>query len=266
MPKNEQRFVRRHFLDGGVPYNYAFRCAEPGHVGVYLIGFGAGVHQKHPLAWDVQAGTMDHLLHGAGKRRILVLQRLKFVKKRVDYQRLKEDYDNDDRKRRDPEIDPPPPRTPAHHAVQNEYEHGRESCAERLSFEPIQQPGSPALNRLLVSQRKHMSINSGRQIKNIECENQQWNENQTLQPSIAAGSLRDITQPRADSKPQKQDQRSDADSIRQKPQDVLCARIRDGFLIAVLREGVLFRARRVWRLLRFFCRAGNGRLRRSLLG
>src|SRR5258708_22382465 len=96
--KDKERFVGRHFMQEGVENHDSFRCAEAGYVGIELVGIGAGVYQKHPLGGNLQASALREFLQIRSQRRMLGGERVELEEKRVNDQRLKNKYREDNRR------------------------------------------------------------------------------------------------------------------------------------------------------------------------
>ena len=57
--EDEEDFVLREAVDGGVPENKALGGADAGHVGIDSVGLPAGFHQEHAAGRDVGSDAGD---------------------------------------------------------------------------------------------------------------------------------------------------------------------------------------------------------------
>src|ERR1700676_1037492 len=107
MAEDKQCFVAGRFLNGSVPDNHTLRCADAGDVRIYLVSFLAGLHQKHTIAGNRDAGSLRKRFDGAHQLWMLLLKRLKVIKERIDEPGADEKEEQQNWQCREPKIKPP---------------------------------------------------------------------------------------------------------------------------------------------------------------
>src|SRR5258708_34760347 len=70
--EDEERLLRSQLLNGVVENHDAVGCAEAGNIRVNFVVFAAGIHQKHAITGDLQAGASGDVLQVGSQVRMLV--------------------------------------------------------------------------------------------------------------------------------------------------------------------------------------------------
>src|SRR5262249_7955688 len=236
--EDEKSFLRAHLLQQGVVDDYAFRSPETDHVRVELIGLGTGVHQKHALGRYLETSSARKLRQYERKLWLAPGQRFKLEEPRIDDHRFKKKHQQQNRQRYQPKVKPPAARTPANREKYQQTHDYVKHDDHRTDLAPIEQPGTPALNRLLKVQRKGVPHRMNRQVRKPQEQNKQRNKDKTLQKQVSGFALRIIAQPRGKTSPQNDQQYCQARKHGQEIQRVSGPRIGDRFLIAVVRKRI----------------------------
>src|SRR5204862_2733077 len=103
---DKKQFILIHVLQQGVIQNNSFCAHEAGDIGALILAIHAGIDLVNAAALDARAGRFseDFCL------KILVLQRCKFVIKRVTQDRLDPQREAQVKRRQKAQIKPPAPR------------------------------------------------------------------------------------------------------------------------------------------------------------
>src|SRR5476651_916603 len=113
MAKDEERLRGGGFLNRRIPDDYALGGAKPSHISIESRDLFAGLHQEHAVAGNVEAAFRGYPFDLRDQFRIVFFQWLKLVKERINH--VGRDQDEQEKKRHcdEPEVEPPPARTPA---------------------------------------------------------------------------------------------------------------------------------------------------------
>src|SRR4029453_226195 len=84
----------------------------------------------------------------------LALERGKVEEQRIDDDRRDEDHEYDDRQRRQPEPEPPAAGAAAQDPVQHPHDRHEDRERDQVRLDPVPEPRAPALNGLVVPNRK----------------------------------------------------------------------------------------------------------------
>lgn len=120
MTGDEENLISGHFLDGGVPDDDALGGAEACDIGIHLVGFGAGLHQKHALGGDGNAGAVGERGDRSGELWLGFGERLKGIEDGIEQPRREEDQEYAEGSESGPEIEPPGTRLPAEDADEDD--------------------------------------------------------------------------------------------------------------------------------------------------
>src|SRR5215831_13363961 len=105
--ENEKGFRSGGLLDRGVPHHHALRWPEAGNVSVKSRNLLAGFHQEHAFSGDVETAEPKNLLDRLDQLRVVLIQRLELVEKRIDDDGAYHDDEPKNRQRDQPEVKPP---------------------------------------------------------------------------------------------------------------------------------------------------------------
>src|SRR6266446_2771619 len=150
MPNNKERFVVGGLLERGVPHDDAFGSPEPGYIGIDLVALFTGAHEEDAFPGYRHASVPGQLLNSVHQLGMFLVERLEFVEKRIDDQRIDKNDPQEDGQSGKPEVQPPAPRASPNHGKQNQDEDEREKRAHQFFLGPIPKPRAPMLNRLFV--------------------------------------------------------------------------------------------------------------------
>src|SRR5579864_8642042 len=155
---DEERLGVAGFLEGGVPDDHALGGANTRDVGVHLVAFFAGAHEKDAIAGNGDAGALREFLNGSDELGMLLVERLEVVEERIDDPRNNKDEGQQNGQGGKPKKEPPAPRAATHYGEQNQGQDERKERANDFFLGPIPKPGAPALHGLLVAERERMPI------------------------------------------------------------------------------------------------------------
>ncbi len=265
MSDDEKGFIVGSLLNRGIPDHDALRNSQACHVGVNGVRLAARQHQEHTVWRNGNARMFRQFFDGSNQIWMLLAQRLELVEQRIDQQGGDHDQSKENQHRGKPEIQPPAPRAAPHHGDQDQDQNDSKRRAEKLSLGPIPEPRAPALNGLFVMQGKRMPIQAQGQVQNVDGQEKQWDENQSLNPFLVARVFGHVPKLCRPAQPKDQKEEKSAKKIGDEVKRVARPRVRHCLRLALMRKRVLF-GPGLFRSLRFRRRTlpGTGLLRRRL--
>src|ERR1035437_485523 len=150
--EDKQRLRCGHVLHRGVPYHDPFGSSEASDVSVQLSGLLAGLHLEHALRRDVHSAAVDDPLDLRDQVGMMAGQRLELIEQWINPNRLDEDYKDDDRDDRQPEVEPPAARAAPQHGIEYPSQNAGEETPEQQGLSPVSEPGTQLLNRKPILQ------------------------------------------------------------------------------------------------------------------
>src|SRR6185437_3050741 len=144
--EDEKDLVIGDAAGGGVPDHNAFGGADAGYIGIETVGLQAGLHQVHAAGRYFDSGAMRNFFKLLGEGGVGLLERLEFVKERVDEQRLGKDGNQHQGQSDEPCNEPVTARPATHHPVEEQKQRHAddERNGERNAL--ILKPPPPALH------------------------------------------------------------------------------------------------------------------------